>query len=43
LNEDPKRLITLSEFIIGPCKGKGRYGKVYLAIERQTGFIYALK
>jgi hypothetical protein len=26
------KTINLENFILGPCKGKGRYGKVYLAI-----------
>jgi hypothetical protein len=28
----PRKKLSLEQFIIGPCKGKGRYGKVYLII-----------
>lgn len=35
--------LTLSQFHLGPCKGKGRYGKVYLAIDKLIGWICALK
>lgn len=29
--------------ILGECKGEGRFGKVYLAIHKKTGFLFALK
>lgn len=33
----------LNDFIIGECKGEGRFGKVYMAVHKKTGFLCALK
>jgi aurora kinase len=33
----------LADFTIGECKGEGRFGKVYMAVHKQTGFLCALK
>lgn len=37
------RKVSLSQFIVGPCKGKGRYGKVYIVIDKLTGAVFAIK
>ncbi|KAK5086869.1 spindle assembly checkpoint kinase [Lithohypha guttulata] len=37
------RELTLNDFEIGKPLGKGKFGRVYLARERSTGFICALK
>lgn len=34
---------TIEDFEIGPCLGKGKFGQVYLAREKQSKFIIALK
>lgn len=39
----PARTWTLSDFEIGRPLGHGKYGRVYLARERSTGFVVALK
>ena len=39
LGAEPK----LSDFHIGSCKGEGRFGKVYMAVHKKTGFLCALK
>ncbi|GIY78382.1 hypothetical protein CEXT_741751 [Caerostris extrusa] len=39
----PMRKFTLSDFDIGRPLGKGKFGRVYLAREKKTGFIVALK
>jgi aurora kinase len=33
----------LDDFTIGQCKGEGRFGKVYMATHKKTGFLCALK
>ena len=33
----------MSDFHIGSCKGEGRFGKVYMAVHKKTGFLCALK
>jgi hypothetical protein len=33
----------LADFDIGPCKGEGRFGKVYPALHKRTGFLLAIK
>lgn len=33
----------LDDFVLGQCKGQGRFGKVYLAVHKKTGMIFALK
>ena len=35
--------VTLADFQLGECKGEGRFGKVYLAIHKKTGFLCAIK
>ena len=40
---EPKREWTLDDFEIGKPLGSGKFGKVYLARERRTHFIVALK
>jgi len=42
-NQDGKKLWTLDNFDIGRPLGKGKFGNVYLARERTTKFIIALK
>lgn len=37
------RAWQLSDFEIGPCKGEGRFGKVYPALHKRTGFLLAMK
>lgn len=29
--------------MLGECKGEGRFGKVYLAVHKKSGFVCALK
>ncbi|XP_063305752.1 aurora kinase B [Pelobates fuscus] len=41
--EGPKRKFTIDDFDIGRPLGKGKFGNVYLAREKQTKFIMALK
>lgn len=38
-----QKRMKLSDFLIGSVKGKGRFGKVYQAIHRKTGWMVALK
>ena len=38
-----KRIWSLNDFEIGKYLGSGKFGKVYLARERQTNFIIVLK
>jgi aurora kinase, other len=33
----------LADFEIGPCKGEGRFGKVYPARHKKSGFLLAIK
>jgi serine/threonine protein kinase len=35
--------MSIKDFKIGKCLGNGRFGKVYQAIEKNTGFLVALK
>lgn len=35
--------MRLSDFMVGPCKGSGRFGKVFLAFHRKSGWMVALK
>lgn len=35
--------LHLNDFEIGPCKGEGRFGKVYPAWHKRTGFLVAVK
>jgi serine/threonine protein kinase len=39
----PKTSWTLKDFEIGKPLGRGKFGKVYLAHERRTKYIVALK
>ncbi|OPJ85712.1 hypothetical protein AV530_018225 [Patagioenas fasciata monilis] len=39
----PQRTFTLDDFEIGRPLGKGKFGSVYLARERSTKFLVALK
>lgn len=39
----PKRTWALNDFELGKCLGKGKFGRVYLAREKQTHYIVALK
>ncbi|ORE02813.1 kinase-like protein [Rhizopus microsporus var. microsporus] len=39
----PAKSWTLNDFEIGPCLGKGKFGQVYLAREKKSKFIIALK
>ena len=41
--ETPMTEPKLNDFIVGQCKGEGRFGKVYMAIHKKTGFLCALK
>lgn len=41
--EEVPKQPELDDFIIGQCKGEGRFGKVYMAIHKKTGFLCALK
>nr|AAM76715.1 aurora B [Xenopus laevis] len=43
LAEMPKRKFTIDDFDIGRPLGKGKFGNVYLAREKQNKFIMALK
>ena len=48
LNRKPSFLkgrtqLRLSDFRVGPCKGSGRFGKVFVAFHRKTGWMVALK
>jgi hypothetical protein len=48
LNRKPSFLkgraqLRLSDFMVGPCKGSGRFGKVFVAFHRKTGWMVALK
>jgi aurora kinase len=38
-----EKKISIKDFKIGKCLGNGRFGKVYQAIEKNTGFLVALK
>ena len=42
-NQKTKRIWTLNDFEIGKHLGSGKFGKVYLAREKQTHFIVVLK
>lgn len=37
------QVLNLNEFAIGECKGEGRYGKVYHAVHKKTGWTLAIK
>ena len=39
----PKRNWSINDFEIGKFLGSGKFGKVYLAREKQTHFIVVLK
>ncbi|KAJ9655845.1 spindle assembly checkpoint kinase [Neophaeococcomyces mojaviensis] len=41
--QPPMRSLSLNNFEIGKPLGKGKFGRVYLAREKSTGFICALK
>lgn len=41
-NDEPKRW-TLDDFDVGKALGKGKFGRVYLAREKKSNFIVALK
>ncbi|CAI5791455.1 aurora kinase B isoform X1 [Podarcis raffonei] len=41
--EGPERLFTIDDFEIGRPLGKGKFGNVYLAREKESKFIVALK
>jgi serine/threonine protein kinase len=45
LDEPPKTPVswTLNDFEIGKALGKGKFGNVYLAREKRTKFVVALK
>ena len=43
MNELPKSEWKLSDFEVGKPLGKGKFGRVYLAREKRTKFIVALK
>jgi len=40
-NDDKK--LTISDFSIGKLLGKGKFSRVYLAKDKKTGFICAIK
>ncbi|XP_039139117.1 serine/threonine-protein kinase Aurora-3-like [Dioscorea cayenensis subsp. rotundata] len=42
-HEDPKEYWSLKDFDIGRLLGEGKFGKVYLAREKQSGYVVALK
>lgn len=42
-SDPPRRLWSLSDFDIGKPLGRGKFGQVYLAREKKTQFIVALK
>ncbi|KNE66653.1 AUR protein kinase [Allomyces macrogynus ATCC 38327] len=42
-NAQPSRVWTLKDFDIGRPLGQGRFGRVYVAREKESGFIVALK
>lgn len=35
--------LRIEDFQIGACKGEGRFGKVYAAKHRKTGWLVAIK
>jgi hypothetical protein len=35
--------IKIEDFQLGPCKGEGRFGKVFPAIHKKTGWMVAVK
>jgi len=35
--------IKIEDFHLGPCKGEGRFGKVFPAIHKKTGWMVAIK
>lgn len=39
----PNTKWTLNDFEIGPCLGQGKFGQVYLAREKRSGIVVALK
>ena len=39
----PRRAWTLDDFEIGRRLGQGKFGKVYLAREKQSGYVTAIK
>ena len=41
--ENSPRAFTLDDFDIGRSLGKGRFGNVYMARERKSGYLVALK
>lgn len=43
LSKSQFRTPRLCDFEIGPCKGEGRFGKVYPALHKRTGFLVAIK
>jgi Protein kinase domain len=40
---DPPKVWSISDFEIGKALGKGKFGHVYLAKEKRTGYVIALK
>ena len=38
-----EKKISIKDFKFGKCLGHGRFGKVFQAIEKKTGFLVALK
>lgn len=35
--------LRIEDFQLGACKGEGRFGKVFPAIHKKTGFLLAIK
>jgi serine/threonine protein kinase len=35
--------LRIDDFTLGACKGEGRFGKVYPAVHKKTGFLLAIK
>ncbi|CAG0917021.1 unnamed protein product [Notodromas monacha] len=42
-NEDPGKMHKLSDFAIGRPLGRGRFGRVYLALHKKTEIVLAIK
>ena len=39
----PKRKMRMDDFEVGACRGEGRFGKVFMARHKPTGWLVALK
>jgi aurora kinase/aurora kinase A len=39
----PERTWSLADFDVGKALGKGKFGRVYLAREKRSGYVVALK